>query len=53
MAQQGLKQYEFAERAGVSRQTVSTVMNGRSCRPELLGRLAKALGVDVVEILED
>lgn len=53
MARKSMKQKELAESAGVSRQTISYVMNGRSCRPEIAGRIARILGVDVTEILED
>ncbi|MBR4027657.1 MAG: helix-turn-helix transcriptional regulator [Lachnospiraceae bacterium] len=53
MAKLGLNQSQFAERAEISRQTISYVMNGRRCRPELLGKIAKALEVDPVEIIED
>lgn len=52
MATLQINQLQLAEKAGISRQTLSAVMNGRSCRPELLGKIAKALGVDVTEIIE-
>ena len=41
-----INQAVLADKAGISRQTMSAVMNGRNCRPELLGRSRKALGVD-------
>ena len=53
MAYLNLNQQRLAERAGVSRQTISSVMNGRNCRPELLGKIAKALEVNPEEIIED
>lgn len=34
------------------RPTLNNVMSGRSVRPATLGRVAKALGVDVREIVE-
>lgn len=34
------------------RPTLNNVMSGRSVRPATLGRVAKALGVDVREIME-
>lgn len=52
MAKLGLDQKKLAERAGVSRTTMSYVMNGRECRPELLGRIAKALETEPEEIIE-
>lgn len=42
----------LAEKAGVSRQTLSAVMNGRNCRPELLGKIANALETEPEEIIE-
>lgn len=45
-------QQELADKAGISRQTLSAVMNGRSCRPELLGKISKALEVEPEEIIE-
>lgn len=46
-------QQKLADAAGISRQTMSAVMNGRNCRPELLGKIAKALEVEPEEIIED
>ena len=34
------------------RPTVNNVITGRSVRPATLGRIARALGVDVAEIIE-
>ena len=47
-----INQKQLAERAGISRQTLSAVMNGRNCRPEILGKLARALEVEPKEIIE-
>lgn len=52
MAKLVINQVILAEKAGISRQTLSAVMNGRNCRPELLGRISKALGVEPEEIIE-
>lgn len=46
-------QAALAKAAGVSRQTLSAVMNGRNCRPELVGKIAKAFDVEPAEIIED
>lgn len=46
-------QAALANAAGVSRQTLSAVLNGRNCRPELLGKIAKAFDVEPSEIIED
>lgn len=39
--------------AEMPRPTVNNVISGKSVRPATLGRIAKALEVDVTEILED
>ena len=48
-----MNQQQLADKSGVSRQTISAVMNGRSCRPELLGKIARALEVEPSEIIEN
>ena len=41
------------EAAGFPRGTLSTALNSENVRPETAGRLAKALGVDVTELIEE
>lgn len=41
------------EEAGVPRGTLSRAMGGRGLKPETVGKIAKSLGVDVTEIIED
>lgn len=52
MAKQCINQASLADKAGVSRQTMSAVMNGRNCRPEILGKISKALEVEPEDIIE-
>ena len=40
------------EKAGIPKGTLCRAMSGRSLKPETLGKIAKALGVDVAEIIE-
>lgn len=40
------------EAAGIPRGTLCTAMTGKNIRPETIGRIAKALGVDVTEIID-
>lgn len=42
----------LAESAKLSRQTVTNVLKTGECKPETAGKIAKALGVDVTEIIE-
>ena len=44
---------QLAEKAGVSRTTVGSIKNGKSCAPATVGKIAEALGVDVTEIIEE
>lgn len=41
------------EEAGIPKGTLCRAMSGRSLKPETLGKIAKALGVDVTEIIEN
>lgn len=40
------------ETAGIPKGTLCRAMSGKGLKPETLGRIAKALGCDVTEILE-
>lgn len=44
-------QEDFAK-AGVPRGTLCRAMSGKGLKPETLGKIAKALGVDVTEIID-
>lgn len=52
MATAGYNFASLAEVSGVSRTTLSYINNGKSCRPDVGGKLARTLGVDVTELLE-
>ncbi len=52
MARLCITQKEPAERSGCSAQTISYLLNGKSCRPDLLGKIAKALEVEPEIIIE-
>ena len=53
MAKQGLTTKALAERMNTQANNLSTVLVRGTCRPATLGRIARALGVDVVEILKE
>lgn len=40
-------------KAGVPKGTLCRVIGGEDVRPETIGKIARALGCDVAEILED
>lgn len=52
MAKACLLPSELAEQAGVPRPTLNGVISGKSVRPATLGKVARALGVPVEELLE-
>ena len=53
MARACMNPQDLAKAAEMPPQTVNGVLRGRGVRPATLGRIAKALGVDVVEILKE
>lgn len=53
LAKRDMTQKCLAELSGVSRPTISSIRGGKSCSNEIGQKIAKALGVDVTEILED
>lgn len=53
MARACLTSGELAKKAEMASSSISNVIAGRSVRPATLGRVAKALGVSVSEILEE
>ena len=52
LAKRDMTQCKLAELAGVSRVTVNYIKSGKSCTDEVGHKIAKALGVDVTEIIE-
>lgn len=49
------KQYNCARLAnasGVSRATISYIRNGKTCKPDIAGKLAEALDLQVEELIE-
>lgn len=53
MAEKGMLQKDLARESGMSRGNLSTIINGKNCRPRTIFEIAKTLGVSVTEILED
>lgn len=52
MARACMNTIDLSAKAEMPVQTINGVLRGRSIRPATLGRIAKALGVDVTDILE-
>lgn len=53
MAKACMSTAELQKAADMPRPTVNSVISGRSVKPATLGRIAKALDVNVEELLED
>lgn len=53
MARKNLKVKDLARLAGISRMTVTAVRGGKSCTSSTAAHIARALGVDVTEIMEE
>ena len=52
MAERDMTKAALAERCGVSRQNISTIIRRGTCEPRTAGKLAAGLGVSVAEIIE-
>lgn len=53
LANSGLTIGEAAERAGMSRQRFYMVLNSKRVTAQAIGKVARGLGVDVTEIIEN
>ncbi len=53
MAKACMNADDLQKKSGMPRPTVNNVISGRSVRPGTIGRIAKALHIDVTEILEE
>lgn len=52
MARNCMNTVDLQKTTGMPRPTVDNVVSGKNVRPGTVGRIAKALGVDVTEIIE-
>lgn len=52
MARMCLSTSEIAEKAGMPKPTLSGAIAGKPVKPWTAGKIAKALGVDVTDIIE-
>lgn len=52
LAKAGITKTELANRCGVSRQNISTIVKRGTCEPRTLGKLAAGLCVSVSELTE-
>lgn len=52
LANSGLTIGQAAERAGISRQRYSVILNQKRVTPQTAGKIAKSVGVTVEQIIE-
>lgn len=52
LANKALSRTDLAKKSGISRQSISTILCRGSCSTVNVGRIARALGVNVEELLE-
>lgn len=52
-AEQRLTNVSLAERSGISRQSISTILLRGTCNPITAGKLARGLGVSVADIIKE
>ncbi len=52
LAKSGMNSLQVAELAHITRARLNAIVNQKNCRPETVGKVSKALGVDVQEIID-
>ena len=53
LAERGMTKAALAEKCGVSRQNISTIIRRGTCEPRTVGKLAAGLGVNVADIVRE
>ena len=53
LAEKEMNQSDLAVKCGVNRQQINEILSRESCSLKTLGRIAKALGVSVAEIVKE
>ena len=53
MAEAEMNQADLAEKVGIARQNISAMLARGTCSIAKVGKIAKALGVDVREIIKE
>ena len=53
IAQKEMNQTEFAEKCGISRQSICAILGRGTCSIANVGKIAKALGIEPQEIIKE
>ena len=51
LAKQGITKTALADRCGICRQNISTLIRRGTCEPKTAGKLAKGLGVPIDDLI--
>ena len=52
LLQADMKQYELAEKTGLTRNTINAVCGGKGCTEDTANKIAAGLGVELSELVE-
>lgn len=53
LAEKSMTSTQLSVLSGISRQNISTIIHRGSCAPKTVGKIARALDVEVSEIIEN
>lgn len=53
LAKQGMTKAALADKSGLARQNISTIIRRGTCEPKTAGKLAAGLGCDVTDIIKE
>lgn len=53
IGEQQMSIQDVAEKSGISRATISAIKAGKTCRPDVAGRIAQALNKPLAELIEN
>lgn len=53
LAELGMSKTDFAAKSGICRPNISIILGRGTCTPATAGKLAKALGIPVAEIVKE
>lgn len=52
LGEQEMSIQELSKRSGISRTTISAIKAGKTCRPDIAGKIAKAINKPLVDLIE-
>lgn len=53
LSERNMTKTALAEKSGISRQNISTILGRGTCEPKTAGKLANGLGVQICQIIEN